>query len=492
MKKILLRNKHFLLPVLFLLTLALSVSASFTVAKYTKTVYVGTISIEIENKPPILYRGFATVAPETRDMNGVDRIVMGSFERYKNTLNLTDADWTNREEKYWVQQESDENPEGTNLRGGIRLFFRDEITSDGRSEKVAYVLAKRDYPVIFPIDSNSMFEDLHGLSSVDFVEIDTTLVTNMRRMFYGCRNLQTLDVSKFKTDKVTDMCAMFAYCTTIEALDLSNLDTTKVTDMESMFQTCVSLTYLNVSSFDTSCVKDMNHMFYECKSLSYLNVSNFNTGNVTDMNSMFAFCEHIWTLDVSNFDTANVTNLSHMFEQCHAVQTLNVSGINTAKVTDMNHMFYNCNSLPSLDVSRFDTSSVTDMNNMFAFCEQLITLDVSNFDTSKVTNMCRMFYGAWALTTIYVGPNWTTDSVMVDGGAEMFYDSWHLVGGLGTAYDGTVKDITYARIDGGPSDPGYFTISPDLATYYNGFVSEPLSTLPVGLDEEAGDYNCFY
>lgn len=40
----------------------------------------------------------------------------------------------------------------------------------------------------------------------------------------------------------------------------------------------------------------------------------------------------------------------------------------------------------------------------------------------------------------------------------MFSNTTNLVGGAGTVYDSTKTDKTYARIDGGTSSPGYFTL----------------------------------
>ena len=40
----------------------------------------------------------------------------------------------------------------------------------------------------------------------------------------------------------------------------------------------------------------------------------------------------------------------------------------------------------------------------------------------------------------------------------MFTGCTSLVGGQGTVYDSTKVDKTYARIDGGTSSPGYFTL----------------------------------
>ena len=108
----------------------------------------------------------------------------------------------------------------------------------------------------------------------------------------------------------------------------------------------------------------------------------------------------------------------------------------------------------TLDVSNFNTSNVTNMNGMF-YNSKATTLDVSNFDASKVTNMSNMFYKATNLKTIYVSNKFNTDKVT--SSTDMFSSCTNLVGGAGTKYDSTKTDKTYARIDGGTSNPGYFT-----------------------------------
>ena len=44
---------------------------------------------------------------------------------------------------------------------------------------------------------------------------------------------------------------------------------------------------------------------------------------------------------------------------------------------------------------------------------------------------------------------------------DMFKDCTSLVGGKGTTYDVNHVDVDYAHIDGGTSNPGYFTEKPD-------------------------------
>ena len=129
--------------------------------------------------------------------------------------------------------------------------------------------------------------------------------------------------------------------------------------------------------------------------------------------------------------------------------------LNTSEVIYMNWMFYNCNKLTSLDVSHFNTSKVIYMNQMFKKCTGLTSLDLSSFNTSQVIFMTYMFDGCTNLRTIYVGNGWSTAAVT--GSTEMFNYCYNLVGGKGTTYDANHIDKTYAHIDGGPSNPGYFT-----------------------------------
>ena len=207
------------------------------------------------------------------------------------------------------------------------------------------------------------------------------------------------------------------------------LNTSEVTDMSYMF-TGISLESLDVSHFNTAKVTNMSNMFHGSEFLTSLDLGSFNTSNVTDMNSMFTYCLSLTNLDLSNFNTANVTNMNDMFSNCSGLTSLDLSNFNTANVTDLGYMFYDSRSLTSLDLSNFNTSSVTKMSGMFLECN--------------------------SLETIYVGDGWSTDAVTQS--ADMFTDCMSLIGGMGTTYNSSnPRDKTYAHIDGGPSNPGYFT-----------------------------------
>ena len=302
---------------------------------------------------------------------------------------------------------------------------------------------------------SGMFQNCSALTTIDVSNFNTDKVTGMTSMFADCSSLTSLDVSNFNTANVNRMGSMFHNCSSVTSLDVSRFNTANVTDMGQMFSNCSSLTSLNVSGFKTDNVTEMRYMFYGCSGLTSLDVSNFNTANVTDMDGVFRGCSGLTSLDVSRFNTENVTAMRYMFYGCSSLTSLDVTNFKTDHVTSMQWMFRDCSGLTSLDVSHFNTENVVNMSYMFANCSHITTLDLSNFNTSKVTDMNFMFKDCSALTTIFVGSEWVTSSPSAT--VDMFEGCTSLVGGAGTPYDENHTDYTYAHIDGGTSNPGYFT-----------------------------------
>ena len=338
----------------------------------------------------------------------------------------------------------------------------------------------------YNISNNGYGVQLTDKASTDAVTskvctyINNKPIVSMSYMFGGSK-ATTLDVSNFDTSKVTYMNGMFSN-SQATTLDLSNFDTSNVTDMSNMFDGSKATT-LDLSNFDTSNVTDMSSMFHSSQ-VTTLDVSNFNTSNVTDMDSMFYYSQAT-TLDLSNFDTSKVTNMKYMFQSSQAT-TLDVSSFDTSKVTNMTNMFLGSQAT-TLDVSNFDTSNVTNMISMFSY-SKATTLDVSNFDTSKVTNMSYMFYNFTNLKTIYVSNKFNTDKVT--DSTNMFSGCTNLVGGAGTKYNSSYVDKKYARIDGGTSNPGYFTDIADKPSEPNSFATDSWKTIINAVkNNNIGKYN---
>ena len=330
----------------------------------------------------------------------------------------------------------------TNNGWGVQLT--DKASTDAVTSKLCTYINDK------PVTSMSyMFWDSQALR-IDLSNFNTSNVYNMGGMFSSSQ-ATTIDVSHFDTSNVTNMGGMFQH-SQATTLDLSHFDTSNVTNMQCMLCDSQAST-IDVSHFDTSNVTNMNSMFWNSKAIT-IGVSHFDTSKVTNMNVMFGNSQAT-TIDVSHFDTSNVTNMQGMFQHSQAT-IIDVSNFDTSNVTNMQCMF--CDSkATTLDLSHFDTSNVTNMQGMF-WKSQATTIDVSHFDTSNVTNMEVMFAYMTNLKTIYASSKFVTTSVT--SSTSMFEKSTNLVGGAGTKYNKSYLDKTYARIDGGTSNPGYFTEKP--------------------------------
>lgn len=176
-------------------------------------------------------------------------------------------------------------------------------------------------------------------------------LTSARAMFYGrglygeyrLINLTVIDsLSYLNTSMVTDMSYMFYGC---EALELD------------------SYAYYAIAKFNTQNVTDMSSMFRDCKAIEYVDVSNFNTQNVKDMQGMFQNCESLKVLDLRNFDVQNVTSLREMFRGCKALETILCNEdwsvkAKKARGYDSLVMFEDCDEIKGGNGTRLDKNNV--------------------------------------------------------------------------------------------------------------------------------------
>ena len=208
----------------------------------------------------------------------------------------------------------------------------------------------------------------------------------------------------------------------------------------------------------------------------YDNQRSLRPGTTYDMNTGYNYPD--WYSDGTNLNVTKVvfdpsfagarpTSTIYWFFALFNLQSITgLEYLNTSEVTDMAWMFFYCSNLTSLDFSHFNTSKVNSMYNMLGYCQSLTSLDLSSFNTSQVISMSSMFDHCANLQTIYVGDGWNTAAVTIS--QDMFKDCTSLVGGQGTTYNASHIDKAYAHIDGGPSNPGYFTAAG--ATFLRGDV----------------------
>ena len=392
--------------------------------------------------------------------------------------------------------------------------------TDGTKSYVTKVVFDPSFAGARPKTTTGWFFGMRSLQSITGMSyLNTSEVTNMNWMFKDCSRLTSLDLSHFNTSNVISMTQMFEYCLGLTSLDLSSFNTSQVIRMNLMFNDCKSLQTIYVGDgWSTAAVTSSSYMFSNCTSLvggqgttydanhidkayAHIDGGTSNPGYFTrDPNVLEAYACYTpsnttltfyydklrssrtgttydlntgsnsdtgWELDGTNrsvtrvvfdpsFADARPTTTASWFYYMDNLQIISgLNYLNTSEVTDMDHMFANCLMLPSIDVGHFNTSKVTSMATMFSSCHYLASLDLSSFNTSKVTDMHFMFRNCNSLRTIYVGSEWSTAAVT--SSERMFTGCHSLVGGQGTTYDANHVDKAYAHIDGGTSNPGYFT-----------------------------------
>ena len=81
--------------------------------------------------------------------------------------------------------------------------------------------------------SKGLFEDTY-FTKIDFHHTNTSNISNMCNMFWGCHTT-SLDLSSFNTSNVKTMEGMFAHCHAT-FLDLSSFYTSNVRNMDDIFR----------------------------------------------------------------------------------------------------------------------------------------------------------------------------------------------------------------------------------------------------------------
>ena len=280
-----------------------------------------------------------------------------------------------------------------------------------------------------PQNASFMFANLMGVLEIDN-NFDTSKTTKMEQMYYRCRKLEINN-------------------------GLSTFNTSNVTTMKNMFGECQSMPGYDIKSWNVDNVQVFEFMFNQNYLVTSLDLTGWTVKNAINLKNMFSSMYDLTELKIGTFDTTNCTTMANMFDNEQSMVSLDLSHFNTEKVTNMTKMFYNMYALQSLNLSSFNTSKVTSMEKMFIGTNTIQTLDLSTFDTSKVTNFKNMFDDMTAIQTIYVSDSFvTTGSSSIP---QLFSGDINLVGGSGTAYSSSHIKLDYAHIDGGTSNPGYFT-----------------------------------
>jgi len=261
-----------------------------------------------------------------------------------------------------------------------------------------------DWDVSKVIDPGSLFSSNNSVQIID-LNWDTSSMSNMTRMFYGCNNLTEIKgLDKFNLENVNGLDYMFSNDSKLLSLKgIENWNVSDVTSMSNIFNSCKSLSNLDLSNWDTSNVTNMAGMFNSDNNFNektLIGVDMFNTSKVTNMSSMFS-ATGFTVLDLSDFKMSKVSTMSSMFSTTKSLKKV-IGNFDTSSVQSMNGLFSNSSigDFSELNISDWDTSQVTDMGAMFRDNTGIKTLDLSKWNTSNVKSFFAMFNNASSLESI--------------------------------------------------------------------------------------------
>ena len=251
--------------------------------------------------------------------------------------------------------------------------------------------------------------------SDEFFNLRTQNGTNFSNLFYFYGGSE-LDLSSFDTSNVTDMNSMFWGCHNLETLNISNFDMNNIESVNYMFEGCNRLRELRLDNCDRNTIeKIINSIGFPTgdvwgeKRVMYVNPDNIE-GLTAPNGWIFINCETgekivpekpgltVYQVgeyrdnrditEVYTLVTKEHTDLSYMFLDCENLQTINgIEQWDTSNVTDMHNMFESCRHLRYLDLRSFDMSNVRDTMNMFGGCDELQVLRLDNWDYDNITRI---------------------------------------------------------------------------------------------------------
>lgn len=160
-----------------------------------------------------------------------------------------------------------------------------------------------------------LFRNYLGDDIADLIQpSDTSEVTNMNGMFYGCSNITS--VPAFNTSKVTDMASMFYNCAKLASVPL--FDTSNVVGMGSIFRGCNLLS--SIPLFNTSKVTSFGYAFVNCRTLT--SIPALDASQVTNLGGAFDGCSELREIKMTGMKVSFDIHWSTLLSETALVEIL--------------------------------------------------------------------------------------------------------------------------------------------------------------------------
>lgn len=131
------------------------------------------------------------------------------------------------------------------------------------------------------------------IESLDVTVDETNSLTSMYLAFGAMPWLRSVKLNMPKAASLSDISNMFEDSTELTSINFINFDTSNVTTADSAFRNCSSLTSLDVSNWNTGNLKNAQGMFDGCENLETLNLKNFDMSKANSYNGMFYNCSSL-------------------------------------------------------------------------------------------------------------------------------------------------------------------------------------------------------
>ncbi len=295
-----------------------------------------------------------------------------------------------------------------------------------------------------PASTANWFSGFEALTSITEMStyLDTSNVTNMSAMFYGCKLLKAIDASKFNTAKVTTMQAMFSECRALLEIDLTTngniWNVSQVQTMQEMFSNCRNLTKIWMNNWNLSSLETAHTMFQKNHKLS--NLYGFEaittTGKLSNLYGMFWECKSLTAIHLNNWNMSSAKRFTKMFGYCENLETVKLSTVTDINSSEFNTVFIGCTKLKNVNLS--GVKSVKYLYETFESCTSLETLDLGNMDNTSIKELSTkgtedLFKDCTNLKKITIGKNFIFDNKGVSGANYYFPGTtWKVEGGVTT------------------------------------------------------------
>ncbi|MCM1128198.1 MAG: BspA family leucine-rich repeat surface protein [Lachnospiraceae bacterium] len=265
----------------------------------------------------------------------------------------------------------------------------------------------------------------HVITSAKVTAIN---IQYMYGWFGGCRNLQSIDFIDFDTSNITDMDELFYNCRSLTNLDLSNMNLTKLIWAESMFYHCDNLEWIN-TPINLNIDIDLPYTMVDADGNTYstlprglttsIKLTKPSTGgepadkpeDKPDNQNIIASETYYgmnWSLNKDGLlaieGEYQENAQSSIGWDAYAEQIISAR-VTASNVKSTRAWFKDCSNLLNVDLMNLDASQVIDMSSMFGGCRSLTSVDLSNMNLSRLKSADNMLASCDSLEWISTPKN---------------------------------------------------------------------------------------